>query len=458
MANAFAASTEIAIFDYHKIANNATPSSQYIMNISEFTNQMNWLKDNGYHTITMNVLDNYMANGTRIPNKTVVLTFSDGWKTHVTLVAPILRADGFVGTFCIIYGYMMAAGANGTYANLSNVQYLQSQGDEICGHTYSHWSLTDPTKNPEGQKANWTLQLNVSTEGFRANGFNVTDFNVPYCDWNQSLVTWVAKLGYKATKMCPNGFGTFQNPRHDPRFNYTSLGTNEPFWSISDIEPNETLANITLYGKIIQCGNMNSLCGTNSTTTTTSSTSTSTSIPTITTTILQSCSSLGKENGQNVMLCRINGTNWINVQQLTDLGAIKTYLNNINTTTLTTISTTSVMTTTSTTTKSTTTILSTSTTTTTTPQCSGTLAIAITPNPAIRNTKVMANITGLVNCKGTAVSIKTYEGCVNGFTISSGIWNGTGYTDSFMAPNDIGKFGYWACAAGQSIKVTLTTT
>jgi hypothetical protein len=316
---------EIVIFDYHQItSNNSIIDSQYVNNMSSLINQLTWLKENNYTTITMNTLDNYMINGTPVPQKDIVLTFSDGWKSHAYLVAPLLKQYGDVATFYVIAkglvnssyigpfsypystctpspNYTLADVQNdlnpnetmcaNAYMNMSDALTLQNvYHDEIGGHTYNHFDLVNASNNPQDShfpngpdgKANWTLELNVSTEIFRDNGIIMTDFNVPYCDvppaGNDTFQNWMAKLGYVSVKLCMNGFSNFTDPSHDPRFNYRSIPeVNGSFYGVSDIEPNQTLgANITLFGDVIEYGNLQSLKPPPSNTTTSTSTTTTT--------------------------------------------------------------------------------------------------------------------------------------------------------------------------------------
>lgn len=285
LAGVSRADSMVTILDYHQFAPNGTETSQYITNYSVFMKQMDWLQRNNYHTITLARLVDYMANGTPVPQNTVVLTFSDGWKTDITFVQPVLKSHGFVGTFCIVAGYM--ANSYPAFMNTFDVKYLQGQGDEICGHTYNHLNLVNPSENPNDEAANWVLELNVSTNMFRSNGINVTDFNVPYCQYNESLVRWVEALGYRATKLCENNFQNFSDPSIDPRFDYTMFGTNAPYWGITDVEPNATLANITVFANLVMDGDR----GPQATITTTIATTaiSSTTIHFATTTISQNC-------------------------------------------------------------------------------------------------------------------------------------------------------------------------
>ena len=435
---AFALNGEIAVLNYHNIISNTSPPNQYAIPISEFNSQLAWLKANGYNTITQNQLVGYMNNKTLIPGNAVVIVFDDGWINQSTIAAPLLKADNFTATFCVIEQGMFntswlgpgeGGGNNNIRFNLSSALYMQNiDHDEMCGHTYSHWYLVTPSGNPGGKKANWTLQLNVSTQVFRSNGLIISTFTPPYCDYNASLITWIQKLGYIGMKTCMNNFGTFQKPKHDPRFNYL---TGSPY-GITTIEPNITLANITLFGRVITTGN---LPGTTTTTTTTSTTSTTTSSSTsgATTTILSGCIVLGKENGAAVQLCNINGTDWVSVVQLTGLGQIKNYIAGITnaSTTSTTVST-----------------------TTTISGCSATPSLVLSPNPSGQAAKITANVS-VTGCGGTIVNIDTYEGCTSGVVIATCISGTLGCSTSFTSPSAAGGFGYWSCIGTRGTKAHL---
>ncbi|MFY9996492.1 MAG: polysaccharide deacetylase family protein [Leclercia sp.] len=70
--------------------------------VRAFSNQMAWLRDQGYTTLTMYQLEGYVRNKMNLPARAVVITFDDGLKSVSRYAWPILKAYGFKATAFII--------------------------------------------------------------------------------------------------------------------------------------------------------------------------------------------------------------------------------------------------------------------------------------------------------------------------------------------------------------------
>ena len=70
--------------------------------VRAFTNQMTWLRDQGYTTLSMYQLEGYVRNRINLPARAVVITFDDGLKSVSRYAWPILRQYGFKATAFII--------------------------------------------------------------------------------------------------------------------------------------------------------------------------------------------------------------------------------------------------------------------------------------------------------------------------------------------------------------------
>lgn len=70
--------------------------------VRAFTNQMTWLRDQGYATLSMYQLEGYVRNRMNLPARAVVITFDDGLKSVSRYAYPILRQYGFKATAFII--------------------------------------------------------------------------------------------------------------------------------------------------------------------------------------------------------------------------------------------------------------------------------------------------------------------------------------------------------------------
>ncbi|WP_333495952.1 polysaccharide deacetylase family protein [Kluyvera sp. CHPC 1.251] len=96
----------IPVITYHHILrdeeNTRFRHTSTTTSVRAFSNQMTWLRDMGYTTLTMYQLEDYVHNRTNLPARAVVITFDDGLKSVSRYAYPILRQYGFKATAFII--------------------------------------------------------------------------------------------------------------------------------------------------------------------------------------------------------------------------------------------------------------------------------------------------------------------------------------------------------------------
>ena len=99
-------------------------------------------------------------------------------------------------------------------------------------------------------------------------------------------------------------------------------------------------------------------------------------------------------------------------------------------------------------------------------QCSGSISLSLSPNPAQPSSTITASTSGLSNCDGKTIYIKDYQGCSSGTTICSCTSGDSGCSCQFTAPSSEGDYTYFACIdkngdddfsdSGESDSVVLT--
>jgi len=83
---------EFTILSYHEIADKSqTLDSTYAVTPSNFDQQMHWLMDNGYHFIGINDILKYRKSGKTLPDKAVLITFDDGYRSVYTNAFPVIK-------------------------------------------------------------------------------------------------------------------------------------------------------------------------------------------------------------------------------------------------------------------------------------------------------------------------------------------------------------------------------
>lgn len=96
----------IPVLTYHHILrdeeNTRFRHTSTTTSVVAFSNQMTWLRDRGYSTLTLYQLEGYLRNRMNLPARSVVITFDDGLKSIYRYAYPILKEYGFKATSFII--------------------------------------------------------------------------------------------------------------------------------------------------------------------------------------------------------------------------------------------------------------------------------------------------------------------------------------------------------------------
>ena len=129
-------SEEIPVLVYHDVVNSADPETGRFDQISLklFKEQMRYLYESGYKTISIDQLVSFMKGGA-VPKKSIVLNFDDGWKS-ITAIIPILKQYNFMASFFIFPGKGVA---QPSYMDWSDILSIAKDPDfQIESHTMTH--------------------------------------------------------------------------------------------------------------------------------------------------------------------------------------------------------------------------------------------------------------------------------------------------------------------------------
>jgi peptidoglycan/xylan/chitin deacetylase (PgdA/CDA1 family) len=104
---------------------------------TDFEEMLKYLKANGYNTITTVDLWWSLDTGNPLPPRPVLLTFDDGYDDARTVVMPLLRQYGMVGTFAVTANLVDKPG----YITRAMVRELADGGMDVVSHAVDHWSV-----------------------------------------------------------------------------------------------------------------------------------------------------------------------------------------------------------------------------------------------------------------------------------------------------------------------------
>jgi peptidoglycan/xylan/chitin deacetylase (PgdA/CDA1 family) len=186
-------SVRVPILMYHYIRVNPNPRDRLGFNLSvtpsDFSQQMDWLDQNGYHPVDIGDVRNYLLNHGSLPAKPVVLTFDDGYRDMYTTAFPILRTHHFKAVSYVVSGFVNAP------PNITADQVLEmdANGIEIGVHTVSH---ADLTKISASDLHHEVFDSKASLEALL--GHPVLDFCYPSGQFNQAVISVVQSAGFQS--------------------------------------------------------------------------------------------------------------------------------------------------------------------------------------------------------------------------------------------------------------------
>jgi len=135
-------SIKLPIIMYHHILKNPKYWGKYVVSPDDFEKDIIYLKKEGYTTIVMQDLIDFVYKKKELPEKPIMLTLDDGYSTNYTYILPILEQYACKAVISIVGEYVDKCTedqvSNTTYLNWDQVKELvESPYVEIQNHSYS---------------------------------------------------------------------------------------------------------------------------------------------------------------------------------------------------------------------------------------------------------------------------------------------------------------------------------
>lgn len=189
---------KIPVLMYHYIRDENT-NNELVVSTKNFEAQMNYLKSNGYKTLSLDELHSILKSKQNPYEKCVLITFDDGYTDNYTNAYPILKKHKQTATIFTISGVL---DINPSYfMTTKNIIELQANRIAIENHTEKHEKLATLSYNDQLKtlsKAQSDLQ-NILEKPIKY-------FAYPYGSYNSdsikalkstgSLMAFTTKKGY----------------------------------------------------------------------------------------------------------------------------------------------------------------------------------------------------------------------------------------------------------------------
>jgi peptidoglycan/xylan/chitin deacetylase (PgdA/CDA1 family) len=132
----------VPVLMYHEIADMAATQSSLAVAPGVFADQLSYLRNAGFNTLTAGELAAILADGVgTLPERPVVLTFDDGYADFHSDALPLLKQNGFTGTIFMTTSGIGKEGEEKLMLNWRELAEVQQAGIEIGAHTVRHPQL-----------------------------------------------------------------------------------------------------------------------------------------------------------------------------------------------------------------------------------------------------------------------------------------------------------------------------
>lgn len=197
----------VPILCYHRFA--ASCDSPLCMPADVFEQQLRYLKENGYRVIGPEELLDFLDYRKAIPQKAVMISIDDGYRSVYNVAYPLLKKYGFTATLFIYIDYV---GVSSKAITWEQLREMKRHGFTIGSHSIAHSDLSKRKANED----NKAYLARLKKEIFRSKriideklGQDTIIFSYPFGRRNQTVVSLSRQAGYKIAVTVDRGSNAF---------------------------------------------------------------------------------------------------------------------------------------------------------------------------------------------------------------------------------------------------------
>ena len=190
--------SQLPVLLYHRVIKKNSEHGRHRIHIYEkqFIKQLEFLKKNGYKTLTFSDLEFYRTMDPRTPK--VIITFDDGYEDNYNVVFPLLKKYNFNAVIFLVsrlnrneWGISEGEPSFNLLSD-EQIKEMSTYGIEFGSHTMTHQDLLKLTVEDQIKEIK---QSKIDIEA--VTGKPVISFAYPFGGLNESIKSIVNDAGYK---------------------------------------------------------------------------------------------------------------------------------------------------------------------------------------------------------------------------------------------------------------------
>lgn len=222
---------DIPVLMYHTILNHPKAGNKYEITVSGFEQDLKYLKENGYETVVVQDLIDYVDSGVALPEKAVMLTFDDGNYNNIYYGEELLEKYGFNAVLSVVGQYSENSSLTGdinpnySYLTWEQIEETSKKGIfELQNHTWDMHSNTGSCRMGAGKNPNesddefaqaFTQDITKLQEKLEmCTGKRPLAFTYPFGFVSDGTTALLKNMGFRASFSCREGIAEIR--RGDP--------------------------------------------------------------------------------------------------------------------------------------------------------------------------------------------------------------------------------------------------
>lgn len=227
----------LPIVMYHHITENKKKAGKYVILKKELKKDLEYIKKAGYTTVTVNDIIKYTEGKKQLPEKIIMITFDDGFKSIYKIGMPIFQKMEMKAVVSVIGSVTETYSSNGdeninyAYMTWDDIIKVKESGVfEIQNHSYDMHSTNSQGRKGLSRKSGESpisykeiLQddlLRMQQLLKNQCGITATAVAYPYGAYSKETRHDVKEIGFKAALLC------------EERINYIVPGESEKLFSL----------------------------------------------------------------------------------------------------------------------------------------------------------------------------------------------------------------------------------
>ena len=209
----------LPILMYHQVLNSR--KGKYIVNERQLENDFLYLKDQGYTTVFLSEVIDWIDGKGKLPPKPIVLTFDDGHYNNMHYAVPIAKKHGIKFMIMPVTGFSEFSTTSGDHSNpnyshltFDQIGQLAASGTvEFGSHTHKMHKfkprfgvLKMPNEDTETYRKNLINDVRISLDMIQNSGApRPLSFAYPFGKYTTESENILKEMGFRAMLTCTEG-------------------------------------------------------------------------------------------------------------------------------------------------------------------------------------------------------------------------------------------------------------